>query len=280
MNRYQQEPDRGRQSRRPNEPSARNEPYRSQSYDRPYDEDARYARYQESEYPFAAPQGYGAAADEDYASSQQYLGSYPSEQGPRYYGEDARASYPRSQRSPYGPDDFRQGAHPGQGYANQDYRQGTGARQWEGSRRHGQRQFARPGRPRREQLRAGRGLRQLSPVALRHPGRRRARLRRRRLRAGLRRLQPQPGRLRPVVVGLRSRRLRHPVRPGLRRGLPRHGQRAGAVRRLRAGPRRLRAELQPGRLQPPATRSARSTTATPAATARTTARASPAAVAA
>jgi hypothetical protein len=131
--RYPQQPNRG--ARRPYEPSRQAQG--DERFDRPYDPRAGQTP-EDWEDGGRVERMYGASADyDDNAMQGQYLGSYPTEQGPRYYSSP-REPY-RAQRLPvsgaYGPEDFRQG---------------SGQRQWQGQygpnqqnqfARQGQRQF-------------------------------------------------------------------------------------------------------------------------------------------
>ena len=103
--RYQQDPSRGRQGSRAGHDDARNMQGRGERFGRPFDDDSprstnRMGGY-ESDYgpgEYASPDDYEEYAQEmggrGYGASQeQYLGSYPTEQGPRYYESGRGGQY-------------------------------------------------------------------------------------------------------------------------------------------------------------------------------------------
>jgi osmotically-inducible protein OsmY len=132
--RYSQDPYRSRPGVRPDQDYARNMQGRGERFGRPYEDDSpRYAREPGDmigdEGRYAGEHDYEAygRGREFGRDPGQYLGSYPSERGPRYYDE------PQRQRGQYGA-----------AYGNDDYRQASGQRQWQSApyARQAQRSFA------------------------------------------------------------------------------------------------------------------------------------------
>ena len=114
--RYSQDPYRSRPGVRPEQDYARNMQGRGERFGRPYDDDSpRYAREAgdmiEDEGRYAGEhdyEAYGRGRDFE-REPGQYLGSYPSERGPRYYDEPQRMrGQARHVGAAYGNDDFRQ----------------------------------------------------------------------------------------------------------------------------------------------------------------------------
>jgi hypothetical protein len=142
--RYSQDPYRGRPGSRSDQDYARTMQGRGERYGRPFDDDSpRYAREQDDDARYAGEhdyEGYGRNPTGREAPGQ-YLGSYPTERGPQYYAEPERMrNGPYPQADAY----HGRGAPLGGAYANDDFRQGSGQRQWQAAPypRQAQRQFA------------------------------------------------------------------------------------------------------------------------------------------
>jgi hypothetical protein len=133
--RYQQDHSRGRPLGRPEEDYARNLQGRGERFGRQFDDDSpRYGARNEMN-PW----------DEGYADAGQYLGSYPTEQGPRYYQADRPGAQYGAPRVPY-PTDASYARGTSQfGYAPEEFRPRNPRPQYGASNpRQPQRDFYRP----------------------------------------------------------------------------------------------------------------------------------------